>query len=81
VFVPSVAYSHRGDHLNRISDHLCAHARSHLSRPPADRQLRGLYYVGIKTARAILAIVRRFERNAEATPEGGGGPIADPSPL
>jgi hypothetical protein len=30
-----------------------------------DRQLRGLYYVGIRTARAILAIVRQFEQNTE----------------
>jgi hypothetical protein len=31
----------------------------------SDRQLRGLYYVGIRTAQAIIAIVREFERTAK----------------
>lgn len=30
-----------------------------------DRQLRGLHYVGIKTARKIVAIIRQWERNDE----------------
>ena len=47
-----------------------------------DQQLRDLHYVGIKTARAILAIVRRFERDAEASSQGIVQSIADPtSPL
>jgi hypothetical protein len=45
----------------------------------SDRELRGLYYVGIKTARAILAIVRRFERDAEFATESAGQSTADPS--
>jgi hypothetical protein len=40
-----------------------------------DRQLRGLYYVGIKTARAILAIVRRFEQDAGFSSEGAAQPV------
>jgi hypothetical protein len=33
----------------------------------SNRQLRTLYYVGIRTARQIRAIVLHFERNAEAS--------------
>ncbi len=40
----------------------------------SNRQLRGLYYVGIKTARQIRAIVLHFERNAEAIPSRPGQP-------
>jgi len=49
----------------------------------SELQLRALHYVGIKTARALRAIVRRFEE-AEPSSEGGGQPaqpIADPSPI
>lgn len=46
-----------------------------------DRQLREVHYVGIKTARAILAIVRRFERNAQASSEGVVQPIVDPAAM
>jgi hypothetical protein len=44
-----------------------------------DHQLRELHYVGIKTARAILVIVRRFERDAEVSSQGVVEPIADPA--
>ncbi|MBK5292164.1 MAG: hypothetical protein JJE04_10860 [Acidobacteriia bacterium] len=33
-----------------------------------NRELTGLHYIGFKTARQVLAVVRRFEREAEATP-------------
>jgi hypothetical protein len=49
-----------------------------------ERQLIGLHYVGIKTARALRAAVQRFEA-AEPSSEGAGRPtqpIADPaSPM
>jgi hypothetical protein len=48
-----------------------------------DRQLRELHYVGIKTARALRAIVRRFVE-AEPSSEDAGHPaqpIADPTAL
>jgi hypothetical protein len=34
----------------------------------SDRELRGLYYVGIKTAQAIVRIVRRFEMAGHIVP-------------
>jgi hypothetical protein len=43
-----------------------------------DRQLRGLYYVGIKTARALVATVRRFERDAESSTGCTGPPSGEP---
>jgi hypothetical protein len=49
-----------------------------------ERQLVGLHYVGVKTARALRATVERFEE-AEPSPERAGRPaqpvqpIADPS--
>jgi len=43
-----------------------------------ERQLVGLHYVGIKTARALRSIVRRFERGTESASDDGGGLIADP---
>jgi len=39
-----------------------------------ERQLIGLHYVGIKTARSLRAVVRRFEE-VEPSSEGGGQPI------
>jgi hypothetical protein len=33
-----------------------------------NRELTDLHYIGFKTARQILAVVHRFERNAEAAP-------------
>ena len=45
----------------------------------SDRQLRSLYYVGIRTARALLAVVRQFERNAESYAERGGPPPTAPT--
>jgi hypothetical protein len=49
-----------------------------------ERQLIGLHYVGIKTARALRATVQRFEAS-EPSSEGAGRPvqpIADPtSPM
>ena len=33
----------------------------------SNRELTGLYYIGFKTARQILAVVRRFEREAETS--------------
>jgi hypothetical protein len=42
-----------------------------------DRQLREIHYVGIQTARAILAIVRRFERDAESSTRRAGPPSGD----
>jgi hypothetical protein len=35
-----------------------------------NRELMDLYYIGFKSARQVLAVVRRFERGAEATPVG-----------
>src|ERR1039458_7992960 len=49
-----------------------------------DQHLMRLHYVGIKTARALRAIVQRFEA-AEPSPEGAGQPaqpvppVADPA--
>jgi len=40
-----------------------------------ERQLIGLHYVGIKTARALRATVERFEA-AEPSPEGAGQPAS-----
>ena len=41
----------------------------------SERQLRGLYYVGIRTARALVAIFRQIERNAECySDREGPGP-------
>ena len=37
------------------------------------RQLRGLYYIGIKTARQIVGIVRQCERNDESLTASYGG--------
>lgn len=34
----------------------------------SNRELTGLHYIGYKTARQILAVVRRFERDSEAMP-------------
>jgi hypothetical protein len=45
-----------------------------------DRQLRNLYYVGIRTAQAIVAIVRQFERGAESPADLAGPPPAAPAP-
>ncbi len=45
----------------------------------SDRQLRDLYYVGIRRARAILTIVRQFERSAEASEDHAGPPPTDPT--
>jgi hypothetical protein len=33
-----------------------------------NRELMDLHYIGFKTARQVLAVVRKFERDAEATP-------------
>ena len=44
-----------------------------------ERQLIGLHYVGIKTARALRAAVQRFEA-AETSPRAPGGPRS-PSPI
>jgi hypothetical protein len=46
----------------------------------SDRQLRGLYYVGIRTARALVAIVRQFERDAESNAERAEPPPTPPVP-
>ncbi len=35
----------------------------------SDRELRGLYYVGIRTAQAIVAVVRDFETGANSSGE------------
>jgi hypothetical protein len=43
----------------------------------SNRQLRNLYYVGIRTARQIRAIVLHFERNAEASAACPGPASAD----
>lgn len=43
----------------------------------SSRQLTGLYYIGIKTAQNLVAIVRRFETNAEASAERPGPPHDD----
>ena len=43
-----------------------------------ERQLIGLHYVGIKTARALRAAVQRFEA-AETSPRAPGSPLS-PSP-
>ena len=49
-----------------------------------ERQLLGLHYVGIKTARALRAAVQRLEAS-EPSPEGAGQPaqpvppVADPA--
>jgi hypothetical protein len=45
-----------------------------------ERQLIGLHYVGIKTARALRAAVERFEA-AEPSPEGAGQPAKPASPI
>jgi hypothetical protein len=46
----------------------------------SDRQLRGLYYVGIRTARALVASVRQFERDAESHAERAVPPPTPPTP-
>lgn len=38
----------------------------------SDRELRGLFYIGIKTAQEIVAIVRELERAAESTTPSTG---------
>ena len=43
-----------------------------------NRELTSLHYVGFKSARQILALVRRFERNAESSTGPGSSP---PPPL
>jgi len=46
-----------------------------------ERQLIGLHYIGIKTARALRATVQRFEAS-ESSSEGAGQPVQpidDPS--
>jgi hypothetical protein len=45
-----------------------------------ERQLIGLHYVGIKTARALRAVVQRFEA-AEPSPEGAGQPAQPVQPI
>jgi hypothetical protein len=40
---------------------------------------QGLYYVGIRTARAIVAIVRQFESNAESYAERNEPPLNAPN--
>ena len=46
----------------------------------SERQLIGLHYVGIKTARALRAAVQRFEA-AEPSPEGAGQPAQPAQPI
>jgi len=43
----------------------------------SSRELRGLYYIGYRTAGALLAIVDRFEKGAEASAERPGPPPVD----
>jgi hypothetical protein len=45
-----------------------------------ERQLIGLHYVGIKTARALRATVERFEAAEPPSPEGADQP-AQPAPI
>lgn len=45
----------------------------------SNRQLRDLFYVGIRTARQIRAIVLHFERNTGAAAEVPGVPETDPA--
>ena len=37
---------------------------------PGYRELMDLHYIGFKSARQVLAVVRKFERDAEAPPVG-----------